>query len=382
MAFTYSVKENYGTVGSRANDNNIQFRLVSWNNASPKYDLRNWYTDKKTGEERCAKGMTFDKEDLPEVLIILNSGKDGQIQKGEMSLRIYKTQAGNVDIRLFRGNFSTKGITLKTNEAENFRDILARVVTNKPVSKVDTKAPARTTGGKETKEELDSVVRALTQIPVNDSNYPKDATPDQLRKAIAIMESQPNGHHKTRLTRCKSALSRLEKGVNVKAATPEPKEKEKPVVEKTVEPTEIPVAPKSNKIITFPKQDETEITKLPATNETHTYEECEAKLNKEREMFKGDRDSNYVIDGLLEVCVVDQDFRNNVMRPEKSYVGAMNYFADKAKQGYCMRVGNIGVMDADTALQYSIDYFNSEDSKPEPKKGTKKSTTKGKKVSK
>ena len=94
-------------------------------------------------------------------------------------------------------------------------------------------------------------------------------------------------------------------------------------------------------------------------------------------MFKGDRDSEYVIDGILEHCVSDQEFLDNVMRPEKSYVGAMQYFMKKAQQGYCMRVGNIGVMSADTALKYAIDYFNSEEEKkPEPKTETKEETKK------
>lgn len=129
------------------------------------------------------------------------------------------------------------------------------------------------------------------------------------------------------------------------------------------------------KIIEFPKP-KPEIDKL-VTDGNATYEECEEKLNKEREVFT-DSDSQYVIDGLLELCKVDSDFRNNVMREDKNYQGALQYMMEMAKQGYAYKFNGGAMMDRDMGLGFSIDYFNSKPKpKPEPKtKSTKKTTKK------
>ena len=180
------------------------------------------------------------------------------------------------------------------------------------------------------------------------------------------MEENPNGQ-KTRLARCKGRLHKLEaKEIKPLLAKTAVLKNKKVVPIKAVEnkkDSESVAEEQKTSIIKFPKKDETQIDKLPKSDKHYTYEDVKEKLDKERRIFKGDRDSEYVIDGILEACVSDQELLDNVMRPEKSYVGAFQYFARKAKEGYCMMVGNVGVMDADTALKYSLDYFNSVDKK-------------------
>ena len=197
----------------------------------------------------------------------------------------------------------------------------------------------------------DSVVRALTTLPAMDCNYTTDlnkATKEQLEKAIKIMEKGEG--NKTRIKRCKDKLKSLNnpnRKKNVKAAAEVKTEaKEQPKEEK-----------KKALIIQFPtKKPEFEV--LDPTNEGHTYEECEAKLNKEREIFK-DNDSQFVIDGLLAKCKEDANFRDNVMREDKTFAGAFEYFFNLAKQGFAIKINNnMAYLDNEMALEYSINYFN------------------------
>lgn len=45
-----------------------EFNLISWNDRSPKYDLREWSPD----HERMGKGVTLSKEDIIKLRDILN----------------------------------------------------------------------------------------------------------------------------------------------------------------------------------------------------------------------------------------------------------------------------------------------------------------------
>ena len=124
---------------------------------------------------------------------------------------------------------------------------------------------------------------------------------------------------------------------------------------------------KKDNIIKFPKP-KPDIEKM-VTDGSSTYEECEEKLGEYKKVF-ADADSQYVIDGLLELCKVDADFRNNVMREDKTFGGAFDYMAKMCKEGYgyMSGKGDYGIMDRDTGLGFTIDYFNLKpESKPEPK---------------
>jgi len=230
--------------------------------------------------------------------------------------------------------------------------VVAKATAPKPKAKTNV---SRATA-KETKPKLsdkleqmkeDNVVHSLSHLPAMDGNYTgvlNKATKEQLEKAIEIMEKS-GGEHKTRIKRCRDKLKSLEKGNTARKTKAE---SEKP---KTEEPK------KKALIIQFPTK-KPEIETLEPTNEGHTYEECEAKLNKEREIFK-DADSKFVIDGLLAKCKEDADFRDNVMREDKTYAGSFEYFFDLARQGFAIKVNNnAAYLDNEMALEYAINYFN------------------------
>ena len=127
---------------------------------------------------------------------------------------------------------------------------------------------------------------------------------------------------------------------------------------------------KKDNIIKFPKP-RPEIEKLK-TDGNASFEDCKEKLGKEKEIYV-DPDSQYVIDGLLELCHVDADFRNNVMREDKNYLGVLNYMMKMGKEGYGYGINGGCFIDRDLGLGMAIDYFNS---KPEEKKPVEKKTAK------
>lgn len=134
-------------------------------------------------------------------------------------------------------------------------------------------------------------------------------------------------------------------------------------------------------VVQFPGE-KPKIIELPKTNGKATVLECREKLDKEREIYK-DGDSKYVIDKLLDLCDKSQDFRNNVMREEKSYAGGFKYMTEQVRNGYCLKVDNgVKYLDNELAFALFVDYFNMDEeameeekkkNAPEPKrKGRKK----------
>lgn len=111
-------------------------------------------------------------------------------------------------------------------------------------------------------------------------------------------------------------------------------------------------------IVIFPKA-RPEV-KVAITEGSATYEECKAKLEAERKVFC-DSDSQFVIDGLLKMCEVNPNFRNNVMREGKSYQGAFMYFMEMAKKGYALQYNGVTYLDNNIALGFAMDYFNEAD---------------------
>lgn len=78
---TMEVVENIAVV-SQKGTNSLELRLVSWNGAEPKYDLRNWYVD-RDGNEKCAKGLTLTNEEVKSLRDILNGIEFAEEEKGE-----------------------------------------------------------------------------------------------------------------------------------------------------------------------------------------------------------------------------------------------------------------------------------------------------------
>ena len=386
--FKYEVKRKIGAI-----EKDIELRVVSWGGYPESYDLRKWYTS--NGEERCAKGITFSedvgKELTKQLSNFLTGAKVDGITRGKYTLKVQKTKYG-YDVATWNGSYRMKGVTFTEDGLKKLWEVMYKEFISEILDEQRVEAPKKSVTPK---TDMDPVVHSLTSIPVNDGNYPLNkATIDQIREAIAYMEANPNGQ-KTRLTRCKTKLKQLEKAEKVeeKPVVEEPVEEEtetedveetedvteedeaeevtKPEIKNVAKETAKPVQKKAD-IIQFPKADNTPIKKLAPTGENHSFEEVEKKLGEELKLFKNDPDSTYVINGVLKACAKDQELLDNVMRPEKSYKGAIQYFFNKAKEGYCTRIGNVGIMSAETALKYAIDYFNSEDKKAEPKKNTKK----------
>lgn len=381
MAFKFKIYETFGKI--KQGKNEIRVQKVSWNGNPATYDIRVWSGD------YALKGASYGPEALKRLKGILedlfgnNAPLETPPKEEEPKVTTKKTDIDNNVLAPLKSEVATIKETQKTNAT--------KVVSFSQ------------------KSESERIVHALASIPVNDGNYPiNTATIEQIEEAIRIMEADTKGSHKTRLARCKAKLKSLRRNAESQKIAELPKATETAVTTEpekidifgvdteiqetdestsattepeTAEADEVYTASKTAKtadIIKFPKKDTTGIKRLAPSGEQHSYTEAETKLKKELEMFKGDRDSEYVINGLLELANVDQEFCNNVMRPDKSYVGAFQYFANKAKQGYCMMIGNnIGVMDADTALKYAIDYFNADLSKPEsPKTKASNATTK------
>ena len=216
------------------------------------------------------------------------------------------------------------------------------------------------------KVEVGSRVHSLTSLPAGDCNYQtalREASKDEIRQAIEIMNENPAGN-KTRISLCEKALN----GTG-RRGRPKKELSEKLSTSATVSGE---VKEKKDNIIQFPTA-KPEIVPLPKSDGSHTYDECEQKLNKEREIFK-DQDSAYVIDGLLELCKVNADFRNNVMRDDKSY--AFKYFADKARGGYAVKYEGVAYLDNNLALGLAMDYFNADEEAMKPKPAPKAKTTK------
>ncbi len=117
------------------------------------------------------------------------------------------------------------------------------------------------------------------------------------------------------------------------------------------------VKPKDDtKIIEFAKASP-HIKVRMAFDESATIEECTEKINKEKAIFK-DSDSQFVLDGLLEMCKVNANFRNNFMRENKTYMGAFEYFSNLARDGYAHMINGVAFMDNNLALGFAMDYYN------------------------
>lgn len=113
--------------------------------------------------------------------------------------------------------------------------------------------------------------------------------------------------------------------------------------------------PKKDNIVIFPKA-RPEV-KVAITSGEYTYEDCKNKLEAERKIFC-DSDSQFVIDGLLKMCEINQNFRNNVMREDKSYEGAFKHFMEMARQGFALEYNGVTYLDNNVALGFAMDYFN------------------------
>lgn len=77
--FHYDVVQNFDTITTNEATNGTKYtkevNLVSYNDANPVYDIRNW-THMANGDERMGKGITFSLEELKKLKDILNQMED------------------------------------------------------------------------------------------------------------------------------------------------------------------------------------------------------------------------------------------------------------------------------------------------------------------
>lgn len=255
---------------------------------------------------------------------------------GSRVLKLEKTKEEGLALVSYKDGMGLGCIPLSRTEAKKLNELLQ--------SEIGYKAPERKS------EEVSDVVKSLTSLPTSDCGYATalcQATKAELEQAIEIMRKGKK--NTTRIKACENAIKRIEKGKVIQ---------KKPV---KTEPVKVEEKPK---VVQFPTEDKKpKIIKL-VTEGDRTYGECVVKLQKEAEQFK-DSDSEYVIAGLIELCKVDSDFRNNLMREDKSYGGFMEYMFKAAQSGYCVKYGNVGWIDRDTALGLAIDYYNHDSEKEE-----------------
>lgn len=64
----YEIKEELGVLSESAKGWKKELNLVSWNDATPKYDLRDWSPD----HEKMGKGVTLSAEETEALYEILN----------------------------------------------------------------------------------------------------------------------------------------------------------------------------------------------------------------------------------------------------------------------------------------------------------------------
>ena len=77
--FKFDVEQQFGTLSkNEANNGNVyskEVNLISYNEANPVYDIRNWTTN-SDGERRMGKGITLNLEELKELKSLLNEMED------------------------------------------------------------------------------------------------------------------------------------------------------------------------------------------------------------------------------------------------------------------------------------------------------------------
>ena len=65
----YEIKETVATLSTSASGWRKELNLISWNGATPKYDIREWAPD----HEKMGKGITLTEEEAAVLVTVLKS---------------------------------------------------------------------------------------------------------------------------------------------------------------------------------------------------------------------------------------------------------------------------------------------------------------------
>ena len=210
---------------------------------------------------------------------------------------------------------------------------------------------------------IDSTVFSLTHLPATDINYQtklREATAEELEEAIAKMKESGEKGNLTRIRFCETRLKSVRRNSNKTTAKIKPFTITNKIVNKTLSKKKEEPKKETAKILKFPEQEKRPKVYELVTNGEATYEECEAKLDKEGETWTF-HDAKYVIAGLKELCKINADFRKNVMREDKKFGDCIEYITKAGREGYCITYGsNVNILDCDMALGLAIDYYNTD----------------------
>lgn len=66
--FKYEIIEELGVLSENSKGWRKELNLISWNDAEPKYDLRDWSPD----HEKMGKGITLNKSEIQELNSLLS----------------------------------------------------------------------------------------------------------------------------------------------------------------------------------------------------------------------------------------------------------------------------------------------------------------------
>jgi len=64
----FEIKEEFGTISESVKGWTKELNLVSWNESTPKYDLRDW----SPNHEKMGKGITLSEEEVQELYKIFS----------------------------------------------------------------------------------------------------------------------------------------------------------------------------------------------------------------------------------------------------------------------------------------------------------------------
>lgn len=95
------------------------------------------------------------------------------------------------------------------------------------------------------------------------------------------------------------------------------------------------------------------------------------KLDLMFEKVKDNPDYGYVLTGIKELAVVDNDFAQNIMQECKTFEGMMSYAMNHSKEVGFMN-GSCCVIDNDSMLGLCLDYFNEKEESTKTEKSKKK----------
>jgi hypothetical protein len=74
-SFKFEVINSFGVLSQSANGWTKEFKLISWNERNPKFDIREWAPD----SDKMSRGITMNKEEVLKLKSMLESIEEEEI---------------------------------------------------------------------------------------------------------------------------------------------------------------------------------------------------------------------------------------------------------------------------------------------------------------